>query len=83
MATKMSITAEVAPMTAAGAGPSSAIANTMAKNEPDTRMPRNSMVSMSLPTASTSRRKTRSSGCQSLALDVRAATDAAARSNDT
>ena len=35
--------------TAAGAGPSSAIARTSARNEPETRIPRNSIVSTSLP----------------------------------
>ena len=52
-------------MATAGAGPSSAIARTIARNEPEIRIPRNSIVRTSLPMASTSSSKTSSMGSQS------------------
>ena len=62
-----SIPVAATPMTAAGAGPSSAIAMTSARNEPETRRPRNSIVRTSLPIARTSSSRTISIGLQSRA----------------
>ena len=47
---------ETTPIATAGAGPSSVIARTIARNAPDTRMARTSTVSRSLPTARTNSR---------------------------
>ena len=69
-----------APMAAAGAGPSSTMASTMARNEPETRTPRKSTVSTSLITASENRSRTSIAGCQSAASDVSTATTTAAAS---
>ena len=54
-----SASTETAPMNAAGAGPSSAIASTSARNDPDMRTRRSSIVIASLPIASTSSSSTR------------------------
>ena len=59
----------LAPITAAGAGPSSAIASTMARNEPVMRTFRTSTVMTSLPMQSTKRSPTSAVGCQSLSRD--------------
>ena len=64
-------------MAAAGAGPSSAIARTSARNEPEIRIPRNSIVRTSLPIARTSSSSTSSIGAQSRASVVAKATSAA------
>ena len=65
---------EPAPIAAAGAGPSSAIARTMARNDAEMRNPRNSIVMTSLPAASTNSSSTSSIGCQSAALEPSKAT---------
>ena len=78
--TAISISADAAPIAAAGAGPKSAIASTSARKEPEIRIPRNSMVSESLPTARTRRSRTSSLGVQSPVSDV-ATTTTVARIN--
>jgi hypothetical protein len=75
-----SISDAEAPMAAAGAGPSSTMASTMARKDPETRTPRNSTVSTSLTTASENSSRTSVRGCQSPASDVRTPTATATTS---
>ncbi len=62
------------PIATAGAGPSSAIASTMAMNDPETRCVRCCSARKSLPMASASSTRNSSGGCQSSVVESIAAT---------
>ena len=77
-----STSTEAIPMATAGAGPSSAIASTSARNEPEIRWTLCRTARRSLPSASASRTATSSGGSQSAAVDTSAATAQARPSKD-
>src|SRR3954453_18644003 len=71
-----SMTQDETPMATAGAGPSSAIASTIARNAPESRRLRISTITRSLVIARTSSSRTSDSGRQSSARLTVAATTA-------